>query len=152
MSKPIKRHQDLQPLSREHHHSLLLCWKIRTGFKKQVEPKRIKRYADWFFDNHIQPHFEAEEQYIFPILGKNHELVKKAMSQHRRLFRLFNISNEIEKALGLIEEELEQHIRFEERILFNKIQEIATSDELVLFKKHHREKQFEENTKDEFWK
>ncbi|HET8860751.1 hemerythrin domain-containing protein [Marivirga sp.] len=152
MSKPIKRHQDLQPLSREHHHSLLLCWKIRTGFKKQVEPKRIKRYADWFFDNHIQPHFEAEEQFIFPILGKDHELVKKAMSHHRRLFRLFNISNEIEKALGLIEEELEQHIRFEERILFNKIQEIATSDELELFKKHHREKQFEENTKDEFWK
>lgn len=152
MSKPIKRHQDLQPLSREHHHSLLLCWKIRTGFKKQVEPKRIKRYADWFFDNHIQPHFEAEEQYIFPILGKDHDLVKKAMSQHRRLFRLFNISNEIEKALGLIEEELEQHIRFEERILFNKIQEVATSNELEQFKKHHREKQFEENTKDEFWK
>src|SRR5690606_10923423 len=29
--KPIKRNKDLQPFSRDHHHSLLLCWKIRTG-------------------------------------------------------------------------------------------------------------------------
>nr|WKN35964.1 hemerythrin domain-containing protein [Tunicatimonas sp. TK19036] len=152
MSKPIKRHKSLQPLSREHHHSLLLCWKIRTGFKKGVEAERIKRYADWFFAHHIQPHFEAEEAYIFPILGMDHELVKKAMSEHRRLYRLFNISDEIEKALGLIEEELEQHIRFEERVLFNEIQQVATSEQLKVFDKHHTEERFEENTEDEFWK
>lgn len=152
MNKPIKRHKGLQPLSREHHHSLLLCWKIRTGLKKGVELKRIKRYTDWFFVNHIQPHFQAEEDFLFSILGMDHQLVKKALSQHRRLYRLFGNSEEIEKSLSLIEEELEQHIRFEERVLFNEIQKAASAEQLALFNEHHSETKFQENTEDEFWK
>jgi hypothetical protein len=142
----------LQPLSREHHHSLLLCWKIRTGLKKGVELNRIKRYADWFFDTCVIPHFEAEEKFIFPILGPDHQLVNKALSQHRRLSRLFVNSEEVEKSLSLIEEELEQHIRFEERVLFNEIQKAASTEQLELFNKHHAETKFQENTEDEFWK
>lgn len=152
MNKPIKRHITLKPLSREHHHSLLLCWKIRTGFKKGVETDRIKRYVDWFFRDHIQPHFKVEEKYIFPILGMENTLVKQAMADHRRLLRLFLSSDEVEKTLSLIEEKLEQHIRFEERVLFNEIQQVATPEQLKLFNQHHEEHQFEENTKDEFWK
>ena len=55
---PIKRHKALQPLSRDHHHGLLLSGKIRAGFSKNIEPLRIKNYADWFFKNHLIPHFE----------------------------------------------------------------------------------------------
>ena len=55
--KPQKRHKALQPLSREHHHGLLLSWKIRAGFSENIGPKRIKVYADWFFKNHLIPHF-----------------------------------------------------------------------------------------------
>ena len=58
--KPQKRHKALQPLSREHHHGLLLSWKIRSGFSKNIEPKRIRTYADWFFKTHLIPHFEME--------------------------------------------------------------------------------------------
>jgi len=151
-TKPIKRNKLLQPISREHHQSLLLCWKIRTGFSKGVEAARIKKYTDWFFENHIQPHFEVEEKYIFPILGNEHELVKKALSDHRRLKRLFENEEEIEKSLSLIEEELESHIRFEERVLFNEIQEIATEEQLKLISEKHTEEKFQENTEDEFWK
>ncbi len=43
MSKPIKRSVALKPLSREHHHGLLLSWKIREGFNRNVEIERIKR-------------------------------------------------------------------------------------------------------------
>lgn len=150
--KPIKRHKSIQPLSREHHHSLLLCWKIRTGFRKNNNIKRIKKYTDWFFKKHIQPHFEMEEKYIFPILGMDHELVKQALTDHRRLRRLFTDTSEIEKSLSLIEEELERHIRFEERVLFNEIQQVATTEQLELFDKHHTEQPFQENTEDEFWK
>jgi len=152
MDKPIRRHKTLQPLSREHHNSLLLCWKIRTGFRKKIEVGRIKCYVDWFFIEHVQPHFEQEEKYVFPILGMQHELVKQAMTHHRRLTRLFNSLEEIEKVLGQIEEELEQHIRFEERILFNEIQQIATLEQITLVESHHNEHKFHENTKDEFWK
>lgn len=150
--KPIKRDKALQPISREHHQSLLLCWKIRTGFSKGVDVVRMKKYADWFFENHIRPHFEMEETYIFPILGNKHEGVKKALSEHRRLSRLFENSVEIEKSLSRIEEELEAHIRFEERILFNEIQEIATEEQLKSILEHHTESKFQENTDDMFWK
>lgn len=151
-SKPIKRDKLIQPLSREHHHSLLLCWKIRKGFAKGVAPERMKVYTDWFFENHILPHFEIEEKYMFPVLGNEHELVKKALSEHRRLKRLFQNEEEIEKSLSLIEEELDMHIRFEERELFNIIQQEATPEELAMIaEKHGPEEKFQENTADEFW-
>lgn len=151
MKKPLKRHIALQPLSREHHHGLLLCWKIRTGLRKGIRPERIKQYVNWFYENHIESHFHAEETYIFPILGFDHQWVKKAITQHRRLVRLFNAEKEITKSLSLLEEELEGHIRFEERILFNEVQKVATNTQLEMIKKHHIGGEFEENTKDEFW-
>ena len=150
--KPIKRDKSLQPLSREHHHSLLLCWKIRTGFAKGVEAGRIKRYADWFFQNHIEPHFHEEEDHIFPILGTDHPHVKKAVGEHRKLSRLFKDQEEVEKSLSLIEETLESHIRFEERVLFNEIQQIATPRQLEVISSIHAENKFVDNAEDEFWK
>jgi len=37
MTTPIKRHNSLQPLSRDHHDGLLLKWKINKGISKGVE-------------------------------------------------------------------------------------------------------------------
>ena len=149
--KAIKRNKNLQPLSRDHHHSLLLCWKIRMGFSKEVAVERIKRYADWFFEYHICPHFEMEEQHLFPILGMRNKLVKQAISEHSRLRRLFNDNDDVTKSLNLIEEELEKHVRFEERILFNEIQQVASEEQLNIVSELHTDEKFKENTEDEFW-
>ena len=148
---PIKRDKALQGVSREHHHGLLLCWKIRKGFSKGIEPHRIKRYADWFYKTHLIPHFEVEEKHIFPILGNQNELIKRAISEHKRLGRLFSDSCDIAKSLSLMEEELEQHIRFEERVLFNEIQKIATPQQLTTILKLHTNEKFNDNTDDKFW-
>lgn len=149
--KPLKRHKALQPLSREHHHGLLLSWKIRTGFSKNIEIERIKTYADWFFNNELIPHFELEEAHIFPLLKADNELVKRALAEHRRLKRLFNDEKDVERSLHKIEEELEQHIRFEERILFPEIQKTATKAQLALIEEIHHEEGFVDNVSDEFW-
>ncbi|MBA6151233.1 hemerythrin domain-containing protein [Gelidibacter maritimus] len=149
--KPLKRHKALQPFSREHHHGLLLSWKIRTGFSKNIEIERIKTYADWFFENELIPHFELEEAHIFPLLDADHELIKRALAEHRRLKRLFNDEKDIEKSLHKIEEELEQHIRFEERILFPEIQKTATEAQLALIAEVHHDEGFVDNVSDEFW-
>lgn len=149
--KPIKRNENLKAISREHHHGLLLSWKIRAGFKKEVDPSRIKKYMDWFYTEHLVPHFEIEEKHIFPILGNEHELVKKALAEHRRLMRLFESENDIVKNIHLIEEELEAHIRFEERVLFNEIQEVATDEQLEQVQIHHTEEKFVDNVEDAFW-
>lgn len=149
--KPIKRHSALIPFSREHHHSLLLGWKIKMGFSKNISPDRIKKYADWFFKNHILEHFEEEEKYIFPILGNDHPMVKKALADHKRLISLFNEKENIEDSLKSIKEELEAHIRYEERELFKAIQADATTEELQKIEDIHNEIKFEENTTDQFW-
>lgn len=151
-TKPLKRVKELQPLSREHHHGLLLCWKIRTGFSRNIAPERIKRYTDWFYTTYLLPHFELEEEYVFSILKEDNELVKKALSEHRRLRRLFNQGISIEKNLGLIEEELEAHIRFEERVLFPEVQKAASREQLAKIDEIHKEAEFVENEKDVFWK
>lgn len=149
--KPLKRHAALIPFSREHHHSLLLGWKIKTGFSKNVEIERMKKYTDWFFKNHVLEHFEEEEKYIFPILGNQHPLVKKALADHERLTQLFNEEKDIEESLKGIQKELEAHIRFEERQLFKAIQEDASPEELQKIEEIHDEIKFEDNTTDQFW-
>lgn len=149
---PIKRQEFLKPFSREHHHSLLLSWKIRTGISKGIAFERIKKYTDWFFETHILPHFKLEEKHLFPVLGKEHKLVKKALSEHRRLKRLFKDTKNIEKSLSLLEEELASHVRYEERVLFREIQAHCSSDEMKRIEKIHGEEDFVENTEDEFWK
>lgn len=148
--KPIQRHKAIKPYSREHHHGLLLCWKIREGFKRNIALDRIKKYADYLWESQIQPHFIAEEKYMFPVLGDTHKMVQQAKKEHLRLEKLFNEKKNITEALEAIQVELNEHIRFEERILFNKIQEIASKEELEIIDKHH-ENLDSEDWNDPFW-
>ena len=149
--KPIKRNKNLQPLSRDHHYSLLLCQRIKLGISKGVSVERIKSYTDWFFENHVCEHFEIEEKYLFTILGNDNELIQKAISQHRRLQQLFIDTTNISNSLSLIAEELDNHVRFEERILFNEIQKSASEEQLQLISKVHPDERFNDNKDDEFW-
>jgi iron-sulfur cluster repair protein YtfE (RIC family) len=149
--KPIKRSDFLKPLSREHHHGLLFCWKIRAGIKKNMEVSRIKKYADWFYQNYLVPHFEVEEKYVFTILGNENELIKRAVSEHRKMKQLFESTAEFEKNCSLIQEELEAHIRFEERVLFGEIQKIATTEQLLSIEFNHSDEKFVDNLTDPFW-
>ena len=148
---PLKRKEFLKPISREHHHGLLLCFKIRTGIKKQIIPDRIKKYANWFYQNHLIPHFSIEEEILFPILGNENELVVKAVEEHRTIERLFKNQESTIQNLNAIANAIENHIRFEERILFNALQDIATENLLQQIELHHTESKFIENNEDVFW-
>ncbi len=150
--KPQKRHKALQPLSREHHQGLLLSWKIKTGFSKDIAPERIRTYANWFFKTHLIPHFEMEETHIFTILEEEHELIKKALADHKHIKGLFAETEDHAITLSKIEEALEQHIRFEERVLFPEIQKIATEAQMLQIEKIHQTEDFKDNLEDVFWK
>ncbi|GIV32634.1 MAG: hypothetical protein KatS3mg031_0169 [Chitinophagales bacterium] len=134
---PIQRDKALQPFSREHHHGLLLGWKIRTGLKKKVDPERIKKYCDAFYKYQLLPHFENEESYLFPVLGKSHPLVLQAIQQHRQLELLFTQPLVSVEVLLEIAELLDHHIRFEERVLFNELQRSASKKQLEKIAKLH---------------
>ncbi|MHA6280538.1 hemerythrin domain-containing protein [Salinimicrobium sp. CAU 1759] len=129
MTKPLKRHEALQPLSRDHHQGLLLCWKIRKGLKHRIEHERIKSYTDYFFSSQLRPHFDFEEDEIFPLLGKEHPLTIRALREHHRLEYLFQ-AEASEENFSSIEKELNRHIRFEERELFMVLQDNISEEKL----------------------
>lgn len=150
-AKPIKRNESIKPFSREHHQGLLLCWKIRTGIKKEIPAERIKKYINWFYEAQLKPHFEAEESLVFPILPADNELVLKAIKEHRQLQELVEETENLELTISNFHKILEGHIRFEERSLFALIQENATPEQLAHIDEFHNEVHFEENLSDPFW-
>ncbi|MDQ7916483.1 hemerythrin domain-containing protein [Mesonia sp. MT50] len=152
MNKFPKRHEALEPVSEEHYKVLFFGWKISEGLRNGVETARIKAYADWFQKNYLEPHFEIEKKFLFPILGLKNVRVKKALANHRRLMRLFNETEEVNKALNRIEEEVGRYIRFEERVLYNEIEAAASKEQLQEIEMQHQKIDLSDQTwKDEFW-
>ena len=150
-NKPIKRHKALQPISREHHHGLLLCWKIREGFKRNIAVDRIDNYAKWCWKTHLADPFEIEETHLFPVLEKGNKLVEQAKAEHKRIKQLFENEANRQASLNSIADELEQHIRFEERVLFNEIQAKASSEQLQNIQACGTNQKFDDNLTDAFW-
>ncbi len=149
--KPLKRHEALKPLSRQHHFGLLFSWKLRKGFAENISIDRLKAYTNWFFIQEIEPHFKLEEDHVFPILDARHPLIVRALKEHRRIEQLFHDQDNTQNSLSLLEAELEAHIRFEERILFAEIQQVATKVELEKIEKIHFDTVSKEDYPDPFW-
>lgn len=149
--KPIKRHEALQPLSRQHHFGLLFSWKIRKGFAKEISIDRMKAYADWFFEKEIRPHFKLEEEFVFPVLGQDDPLIERALEEHKEIKELFEDTKNPSNSLIILEEKLTDHIRFEERTLFNKIQEAATKSEMEKIDEIHLQISTPDDYTDAFW-
>lgn len=147
----MKRQEELRPLSRDHHHGLLCCWKIREGLRRGVPAERIKRYADWFWASHLEHHFELEERYVFPILGEHHRMVQTAVAEHHTLRELFATELADQQILDRIAVTLDLHIRYEERILFNTLQEVATPGQWAQLKEIHQPEGFTAEWPDPFW-
>lgn len=119
---PLKRIQKLIPLSHEHHDSLLLCWKIRDGIKRNIESERIHKYLKWYWEIILNKHFEKEEEYIFPILGLENQLIKKLMAQHVEIKNSIEQEYLSQEEIKKLERTIFHHIRLEERELFEILQ------------------------------
>lgn len=138
-------------LLKEHHNGLILCQNIHQGLRKNIEPERIKKYCTWFFKEHIEIHFNIEEQYIFPMLGKNHAFVKKALREHRKIKRLIYESEDVVKSINLLEELMEAHIRFEEKNVFTELKKITTAEFKNILRNNFRTIKNESEWPDIFW-
>lgn len=138
-------------LRQEQYHTLLFCWKLRIGLQKGVEIKRIKRYADWFFSTNLAHHFDMEETFIFPLMNAESKLVRKALTDHRRLRRLFMNGEEALRSLSLLEEELESYILFERQRLTYEMQEDIEERKLDLIMRIYSESLSFDDWGDEFW-
>jgi len=151
---PIKRSHELSHLSRDHHEGLLFVWKIKQGVVYGIAEKRIGRFCEWFWQNHLEEHMKKEEVALLQILDESHLLIQNMLEDHIAIRT--KIEQVIEDSSYYSIQRLAQiiyfHIRFEERVLFTAIEKIATSKQLedissVIFKQPEPSVQWF----DEFW-
>ena len=128
-NSPIKRHQALVSFSKDHHFGLLLVWKIKQGLSNAVAPERISNYIFYCFAEDLQHHFKEEEQLIFCKLSADDILRQHAEKDHQIIYGLIEqirSDKNNEALLTQFADKLQEHIRFEERILFNHLQKELT--------------------------
>lgn len=139
------RHQALIELSKDHQKGLMLAQLLKAdapaykGLPTDLHGKM--NYAIETFHSDLKKHFDDEEKILFPFVkGKDSEcdkLIDELLDEHLFLSKnisQLNDSQKLSDKLDSIGKNLEQHIRKEERILFNKIQELLTDNELEILK------------------
>ena len=128
----MKRHASLVPLSRDHHDGLLLATRLQQRRNALLrlwshDPFWQADYVVKFFEDHLSPHFEAEEKILFPVsepfLEEKKELIEKLLQEHedmRSFVQSFRQPEEkkLECNLEQFGKLLEEHIRCEEREFF----------------------------------
>lgn len=153
--KPIKRSKHILQLSKDHHFTLLFCWKLRQGLKWELDTERIKSYVQYFWEKDMRQHFREEEEVLFAPVKD--DKVQKAINDHRQIEKLVESLNtltrdEALKQLRALADTVDAHIRYEERQLFPHLEKVLTEAQLesvgARLKKHTREDEYP----DEFWK
>ncbi|WP_291075586.1 MULTISPECIES: hemerythrin domain-containing protein [unclassified Empedobacter] len=143
---------NLNEACERHHKTLFFCWNIRAGIDKGVDIQRIVDYVNWYGEKVLFKKFEIEENYLFSLLDEDHYLVKRSLKEHRRLRRLFKIdAKNPMKSLIYIEEELDLHIRFEEKQMFPEFEKNATQKKLKVIKEQFNSLLTNTDWKDQFW-
>ena len=134
----MKRHASLVPLSRDHHHGLVLARRLILG--RSTNPR-----ADWpadpaqqaarlveFFETDLRPHFELEEAHVFPAAARDlvdgDSCTRALIAEHetmRAMIRDLDATpaSRLRERLTAFGELLEAHIHTEERILFEQMQD-----------------------------
>lgn len=155
-TKPIRRNENLVPISREHHATLLFCWKLRQGVKMEVAPQRIALYVAWFWKNHLEEHFASEENVLFK--GTEHAMIDKALHEHAEIYNKVTEMGSLEgedlyKAVLQLADLVDHHTRYEERELFPWIENTLSETSLNAIGKEllHEEHSAKEDYSDEFW-
>ena len=137
----MKRHKSLIPLSRQHQRALITAQLIKKNapeYRDLPKTSSEKRsYVIQFYYDHLVPHFKAEEEILIPFVEKRskefEEINEAIREEHLKIRELIleieskNNYIDLMNELGFL---LESHVRKEERIWFEKIQNILSEKEL----------------------
>jgi hypothetical protein len=138
----VKRHPGLVALSDDHHHELVQArLLLRAGEAPADERLRVaSAYTDAFFSDTVE-HFRREEEDVLPLYarrpGADHDLLERVLREHMELHGLAralraevaagDVSGETLAELGSL---LREHVRLEERELFEDVQRVVPGAEL----------------------
>lgn len=131
----MKRHPALVPLSHDHHQTLVRARELRRA-AADGDDAELERVAGRFrraFAGEVTRHFRDEEELLFPLLGEVEpppEPLVRAATQHARIRALVQRLPDRPAAaeLGAL---LEEHVRLEERELFDLIQRAVPDERLA---------------------
>ncbi len=126
---PLKRHLTLQPLSREHMGGLIQARNLQLAASKKASVRRraISGFAI-VWQTEIMQHFDDEERLLLPLID-DPAMRDRLLNEHRSLRQLAkqcerdpdSVAQEPE-AMRILGVMLYEHIRWEERVLFETIQ------------------------------
>jgi len=131
------RDKNLIPLSHQHQHALALCVRIERGVeagKTDLEPWLVEISA--LYQQEIAIHFAAEEEVLFPAAARFGELtllVDELLNEHMTLRQMFSqaLARDLDaNGVRRLGQALSQHIRKEERQLFEDMQRLMDEAEL----------------------
>ena len=138
----MKRHPALVPLSRQHHDGLALGVFIERGLRVGADPREPERLRKqvldaWEFE--LKGHFEVEERVLFPAVRESIpdprtvDLLVREHQEIRQLIDTLRAANEdgLQDALLAVRTVLTRHIRTEERVLFEAVQDSLGEAELL---------------------
>ena len=131
------RDKNLVPLSRQHQHALALCVRIERALQAgETDCVPWQAEVRQLWQQEIAVHFAAEETLVFPAAARFAELqklVSELVDDHRELRNFYQqavddrLDTDSLRAFGV---NLSQHIRKEERLLFEGMQKLLTAEEL----------------------
>lgn len=135
----MKRHKSLIPLSQDHHNGLMLAQLIKRGAPEYkglpTDLEGKLQYTQDVWNNELKDHFKNEENILFPaVYGSNKEidvLINELKNEHSSIeLKIIELNDELdrEKNLNDLGHLLELHIRKEERILFQQLQNHCKSE------------------------
>jgi hemerythrin-like domain-containing protein len=131
------RDKNLIPLSRQHHQALALCVRLDRAIRSgEVDLEAWQAEIQQQFESEIGVHFTAEENVLFPAAARFFELqplVEELLTEHGVLRDYFAHAGARKldlKSLTDFGKNLAEHIRKEERQLFEGIQRVMSSSEL----------------------
>jgi hemerythrin-like domain-containing protein len=133
----VLRDKNLIPLSHQHQHVLALCVRLDRALQaKDVDLEAWQTEIQAIFEQEIGIHFAAEEKTVFPAargFAELQSLVEELQADHTILRDFFvrAADRTLEQGdLPTFVEKLAQHIRREERQLFEGLQKAMTVEEL----------------------
>jgi len=132
------RDQNLIPLSRQHQHALALCVRLDRAIQAgEIDVEAWQAEIQQQFEREIGIHFAAEEMELFPATARFPEirpLVGELLAEHivlRDYFARAATRSLDRESLEIFGAKLAQHIRKEERQLFEEMQKLMSAQELA---------------------
>ena len=150
----LKRNECLVSLSHEHHHGLVFCKRLKKA--EHAKENIIKKFVNDFWVKSLAKHFETEEKLFLPVMKEN-ALKTQFINEHLQIKKLISeiksTDHNVQKMALQLANILNDHIRFEERIMFPEIEKIVDAEKLKKIGSELKETEISaHNFLPEFWK